>query len=441
MKRTMKFSFWSTILLLLTGVFFSQCSKDDPAPAQGTISGKVTDFSSGIALVDVSVVVFNASTNAPQNTTTTNATGDYSIQVNAGTYFLKFYRQGYLSVPSVGTEPISFQVTTGQTATQAAQMVASNLTNIGFIKGKVSVGSSGQSGALVVAEGNGAAYSGLSDKDGNYTIFNIPVGSYQVKGFLAEYSSTSAPASVSANVATNDINITLTKNATGQVAGTFKVISQTTIVTPPTTMDISLVHALTRETVPGLSKSLPYSSSINYSFSNVPDGTYIVRATYANDYIVIDPDYITKFGDYKVTVSNGSANPASVDLVATSAVLLTSPTNAMTTTVPVDASATPTFQWSAYASTSDYIIEVTDAATGQVVWGGFTNSGGTITKNIIIPGNTTSATYNSDGKASSAQLTVGKIYRWRIYASKDNVQTGWNLIAASEDQMGLIKIK
>jgi hypothetical protein len=42
---------------------------------------------------------------------------------------------------------------------------------------------------------------------------------------------------------------------------------------------------------------------------------------------------------------------------------------------------------------------------------------------------------------ASASLEVGKIYRWRIYASKD-AQGGasWNLISSSEDQMGLIKI-
>ena len=113
----------------------------------------------------------------------------------------------------------------------------------------------------------------------------------------------------------------------------------------------------------------------------------------------------------------------------------------MTTTAPVDAFVTPTFQWAAYASTSDYVIEVTDATTGKVVWGGFTNTNGVVTKNIVIPSSTTSIIYNSDGKASPSQLTTGKIYRWRIFASKNNVQTGWNLIAASEDQMGLIKIQ
>lgn len=127
--------------------------------------------------------------------------------------------------------------------------------------------------------------------------------------------------------------------------------------------------------------------------------------------------------------------------MATSAVILKTPTNEMSTTVPVATSATPTFQWTAYASTSDYVIEVTDASTGSVVWGGFTNNGGAIAKKIIIPSNTTSIIYNADGNATS-DLISGKVYRWRIFASKNNVQSGsWNLIAASEDQEGLIKVE
>ena len=434
--------FKSLVFILLT-VVITNCSKHHEAPSTGKVQGMVTDFASSSAISDVSVVVFDASTNGPVNTTKTDASGNYSFDLSAGTYFLKFNKQGYDPVPPRGFEAVPFSVTVGQTETQDAQMTASKVTNAGYISGKVSVGSTGLEGALVIAEGNGDAYSAVSDKDGNYTIYNVPAATYNVMGFIAQYSSTSSSASVTSGNETASINLTLTKNASGAVAGTFKVISQTTIATPPTTMDIALVHPITKETIPGLSQNVTYASSLSYSFTNVPDGTYVVRASYANDYIVIDPDYITKFGDYTVTIASGTPTPASVDIVATSAVILTSPTNDMSTVVPVDATATPTFQWQAYASTSDYVIEVTDAVTGQVIWGGFSNFGtSNVTKNITIPSSTTSIAFNSDGNAS-ASLTSGRIYRWRIYASKNNQTsaTGWNLIAASEDLMGLIKIQ
>jgi hypothetical protein len=419
----------------------SNCSKDDPEPSTGKISGKVTDLSSGSALSEATVIAFDAGDNSPVSTTTTDASGNYSFDLAPGNYFLKFYRQGYLSVPGIGSEAVPFEVIAGQTATQSAEMSASSLTNLGFITGKVSVGANGKSGVLVIAQSGSTAISAITDDKGNFKIFNVPAGSYEVKGYIADFSCAPIAAQVVANTETSAVNVSLTQGASGNVNGTFKVISQTTIATPPATMDISLVHPFTRETIPGLSLKLTYSSSLNYSFSNVPDGSYIVRASYANDYIVIDPDYVQKFGDYKVTINGGVSTPTAIDIVATSAAILTQPTNEMTTTTPVESNATPTFQWASYPSTSDYVIEVTDASTGSVIWGGFTNTNGTLTKNITIPSSTTSIAFNSDGKATTA-LVVGKVYRWKIYASKNNNQTAsWNLIAASEEQRGLIKIK
>lgn len=441
LKHAFRTPFFS--VLLITAIFCLSCSKDDPDPVTtGKITGKVTDLSNDAALAEATVILFDANTNSPISTTKTNAAGDYSFDVEGGNYFVKIYKQGYASVPPPGMEPVPFEVVIGQTTSQSVEMAASALTDSGLISGKVSAGSQGKAGVLVVAVAGDAAYSAITDQDGNYTIFNVPPSSYEVTGYLLDFSSTTQAATVTANATTSSINITLTQGTSGQVAGTFKVISQTTIATPPATVDIALIHPLTKETIPGLSQSAPYASSLTYSFANVPDGTYVVRASFANDYIVIDPDYITKFGEYTVTVSGGTTTPASVDIVATSAVILKSPTNEMTTTQPVETTSTPTFQWNAYASTSDYIIEVTDASSGAVIWGGFANNGGTISKNIVIPSNTTSVAFNFDGSAT-AELEVGKVYRWKVYASKNNAQATppWNLIAASEDQVGLIIIK
>jgi hypothetical protein len=83
-----------------------------------------------------------------------------------------------------------------------------------------------------------------------------------------------------------------------------------------------------------------------------------------------------------------------------------------------------------------------DASTGIVIWGGFGKVNDAIVKNIIIPSSSTSVTFNSDGKAAISDLVPGRVYRWRIYASKDdqNSPVGWTLISASEDQAGLIQV-
>jgi hypothetical protein len=228
-----------TLLIVLLSISTFQCSKDDEKPSRGKITGKVTDLSSGATLADVHVIVFNSSSNAPENTVTTNASGDYTVEVSPGTYFLKFYKQGYIALPSPGMEAISFSVAAAETIDQPAEMSASAVTDTGWITGKVSAGSAAMAGVLVVAEGNGEAYSGLSDHEGNYTIFNVPAGSYDVKGYTSAYSTTVAPALVSSGSETTDINLNLTQNATGNIDGTFKVISQTTIAEAPAKMTIS----------------------------------------------------------------------------------------------------------------------------------------------------------------------------------------------------------
>jgi len=62
-------------------------------------------------------------------------------------------------------------------------------------------------------------------------------------------------------------------------------------------------------------------------------------------------------------------------------------------------------------------------------------------RKVIIAKTLTTATYNFD--ATGQALQNGKTYRWRVYASKnDSGQAlGWKLISASEEQMGLFKIK
>lgn len=412
-------------------------------PPPGILSGTVTSGSPAAALAGVSVIVFNASTNAPAAASVqTDAAGKYSFSLPAGSYYLKFSKQGYDPIPaSTLLTPVPVTVTSGVTTPSNALMTASVPGNIGWITGKVSNGTAGMAGVLVAAEATGVAYTSFTDSNGNYTIYNVPAAAYTMKAYFKGSSFTS-PAATVANGAASTANLSVVAGAAAIVPVTFNLIAQTGVTTPAQ-MVVSLVHPVTRETIPGQSLSQSFASSMSFSFSGVANGNYFVRATYANDTIVVDPDYIVKFGEPSVTVAGGTPTPNQVQITATGAVGLTSPTNALSSAVPAQVTGTtPTFTWAAYPSTSDYVIEVMDAATGTVVWGGFTNMGSAApTKNIVLPSSQTSVGYNSDGLAT-APLVMGKTYRWRIYASKnDTTPLGWRLISMSEDQMGLITIK
>lgn len=419
-------------VLFLISIVTSCKDDDEGTPTVGTLKGVISDGSTTNVLADASIIVFNADDNAPVGSIVSDGDGVYSIDLEEGSYFVKVYKQGYLSVPAPGLSSIPFSIVVGETYENDIILFASNNTNVGFISGTVTAGGSAVPGALVVASNGTQAFSGVSDAEGNYVIFNVGSGSYTVSGFLAEYNSDDVSVSVTANAETTGANVTLTAGASGSLSGQVRNISAENI-----DVDVALVHPITRETIPGL---IGRTTAQSYTLSNIPNGDYIARATFENDNRVMDPDRIFKFGEPQVTMTGGAE---SIDFDITNSVSLVEPTNEAATTAPVEITSTaPTFTWTAYSSTSDYVIEVTDATTGQVIWGGFDQSGVNPVKNIVIPGAQKSIAYNEDGNASDAALEVGKVYRWRIFASKNdqNSPTGWTLISASEDQRGLIKI-
>ncbi len=425
-------------IIQLAGIFLfiflfstTGCEKEPepaPEPTTGVLKGLVTDIATTMAIEDAKIFIYNANTNAPTgDVLTTDASGNYEIELNPGDYFVRASKQGYYDAPPSSVPGLSFTVVKGDSIVKPVEMYANGLTNIGWISGTVSPMSAANSSVLVVASNGTEGYSAVVDADGNYTIFNVPAGSYVVKAWGAGFSSDSTTAVAVNNVATTNVDLNLTAGSAGTVSG-----SITFLATQNIEVDVSLTHPVTGEAIPGLTAM---TSSQSYTIADVADGTYLARASFMNDEKVMDPDWIIKNGEPYVTVSGGSATR---DFSITGAIGLSSPTNASTTTLPTQISTTtPTFTWNAYSSTSDYIVEVTDA-NGQLIWGGF-SSNWTV-RNLIIPSSSTSVVFNFDNNAT-ANLVAGKIYRWRVYASKDvSGGASWELISSSEDQMGLFEI-
>jgi hypothetical protein len=413
-----------SLFFILCTFIFAACKKKHeepvPQPTTGILSGKISN-SSGVGINGAQVIVFNANTNTPVAVITTGITGSYSIELPIGTYFVKVYSQGNQSVPPLGLPAIPFTISGGLTTTHDVQMVASTITNAGSISGKVTVSAVGKSGVLVVAHVGMSGYSSISDANGTYNIFNVPANSgYVVNAYVIGFNSDSTQnVTVNSGQNTANIDLHLTGGASGIVSGAI-----TFLATANKQVDVSLANPYTRESIPGLSTR---TNGQNYTLTNVPSGFYLARASYGNDTIVIDPDWIFKFGIPYVTVNGGSV---SRDFSVTDAVILNSPTNSPTFIFPVSSGASPTFTWSAYPSTSQYALELTDES-GTVIWGGFTGSGTTLAP--VKATTTTSFVY--DGAA----LSSGSVYQWKVYALKATTTAPYfKFISASEDQMGLI---
>jgi hypothetical protein len=419
------------IIGLVLGV--SSCNKDDDndTPTTGAIKGTVTD-NSGNPISGVKIIVYDANTNAPtENNVSTGSDGKYQIDLPAGTYYLILGKQGYSSIPAAGVTPVYITSELGKESVNDFTMSASSVVNGGSISGKVTSGGNVLAGVLITANNGVNGYSSVTGANGDYIIYNIPEGTYTLKGYLSKYNSDTLSVVVTANTETTGKNLNLTAGATGAVTG-----NVTFLATNNGAIDVTLTNPLTKETIPGLVTNT--GDSAKYLISNIPNGKYIVRASYANDNYVVDPDWILKNGEPMVTIAG---NKITQNFSVTGAIKVSSPTNDSASVKPVEITGTtPTFTWVAYPSTSDYIIEVSDI-NGNVIWGGFTKSNGSITKNIVIKSSQLSITFNSDGKASSS-LKTNTVYRWKVYASKNDTSTqGWHLISVSEDQRGLFIIK
>jgi len=422
-----------SILFLLSVLLFS-CGKDDDdkKATTGKLTGVITDYISSETLTDVHIIVFNATTNAPTDFSgVTDSEGSYSFDLEPGVYYLKLSKQGYTDIPAIGVSPVTVTVELDTEVESNYKMQQSAVLNGGYITGTVTSEGNGLGGVLVVASNGTIGCSSVTDADGNYYIYNVPAGTYSVQGLIAGYNSIELNIEVVENTENSDSDIELTTGATGILSG-----SVTFLATENGIVDVTLTHPLTKETIPGLTTE---TVGTTYTLNNIPDGTYIARASYANDTYVVDPDWIVKNGEPVVTL-DGSAT--TLDFSVTGAVEVVSPASDTETAKPAEITETaPVFTWTAYSSVSDYIIEVSDV-NGNVIWGGFTNESGTITKNIIIAKSQLSIQYNADGNASE-ELQEGNTYRWKVYASKDDTKeaTGWKLISVSEEQKGLFTIK
>lgn len=425
----------AVIICLIASFAFGGCKKKDddpePEPTTGFIKGTVTDYETAAGVENVRIVVFNADTDSPiSDVILTSADGTFSVELLPGDYYLQLSAQGYEKIPAIGVAPISANVTLGGETVMNYQLNKASVSNGGFISGTTSADVT-YSGALVVATDGTNAYSAITASDGSYYIYNVPAGSYTVQAYIAGFNSATINADVAEGTETVADAVVLSSGASGSVAG-----AVTFLATENGEVDVTLTHPLTKETIPGL---VTKTVDANYAISNIPNGTYIARASFENDSYVVDPDWIVKNGE-PVVESMGS----NIDLPfsVTGAVIVNSPSTSTALAIPVEITETvPTFTWTAYSSTSDYVLEVSDV-NGNIIWGGFTVDGETITKNVTVERSVLSAEFNFDGSAS-IELEKGQIYRWRVYASKDDTKdpNGWKLISVSEDQKGLFIIK
>lgn len=405
-------------------------------PPTGTLNLTVVDGDTSAGISNARVIVIDGDTGNPFDILTTDASGKAGKVYNTGPLQLKISAEGYGPSPAPGIPPFPVQIVKDQITAISVSLFVLPAADRSTISGQV-LDRQGQPviGALVVATASdGTQVSTIAGVNGNYMIYNVPVGDVTLDTFFGGLNFTSiTPVTVNLDVTTTQ-TISASSLATGQISGhvSFTSISGDII-------DITLLHPGTREVLPGLRTFTDNSGS--YVINDVPNGTFEVIASLDNDGFVLDPDVSVTQGIPQVTISD---NAVTEDFKVTGSIVLTNPATTYDGSVPV-LSNQPTFTWvkdSSYASADDYVIEVVDES-GTTVWGGFDELNNFAPYVTEPQGNTPSIGYNEDGTATLPLLEAGRYYQLRVYARDvdGTAPTGYTLLSASETLDGIFKVE
>ncbi len=329
--------------------------------APTNLGGKITSAESGAPIAGARVVAIDGDTHtAVGPVSVTDASGAYSVRVEAPRaasakklFTLRVSAAGFQEFPSgvrIGLPiTVSFSDPKGAAAIAGPEDVA--LEPIappppGAIAGKVT--GSQIAGVLVVAEAGGKGLSTVSDAGGDYVIFNVPDGSYTVRGYFIGVNFTPVADVAVAGARKDGVDLAVAGAAAGALTGQLDYVAG---ADTGTMTSVVLRLQTTHEVPPGL--STPAANAATYRLDKVPDGTYDVLAAYPNDDLVKDPDPgIAGTGTPTVTIAGAAVDAGQFKI--------TKPVEIVGPDADAKVTGAPTFSWMAYPSADHYKVEVFD---------------------------------------------------------------------------------
>ncbi|HNT28927.1 MAG TPA: hypothetical protein PKH10_12215, partial [bacterium] len=358
------------------------------------LKGKVFDLETDAAIKDALVMAQNTKDGIATDVVKTAADGSWTIEIavprnshgdpaTGDIYTLYASADDHIPYPSLMRPALPVTLTQFDPETadlpSSAWEYSSELTDIGLLpvkdeeKGRASINgklANPFGGVLIVAEcaAPPCPYN-YADKKGNFTIFNVAPGNYE----LAAYKRGVYCEKKTVTVAATDITgLTLAAKefAGGSVSGSVNIVnapggSKTSVVLiPESTFHETLVTGVV---APGLrAPQPPAAPNINGAFeiTDVPEGKYVVLAAYENDGLVRDPDPNiagTQIVHFEITITATTKTLDSFKI--TEALAMVSPGGS----TPEAVSGTPTFKWADDSSEDAYNLKVYNIY-GDLVW-------------------------------------------------------------------------
>lgn len=408
-----------------------------------TIVGEVFDFETGDGIEGALVQAVDVN-GAPVGTTeTTDADGGYILTVPAerdadgvpivGTgYTVRVQAAGYEEFPtpirralpldaSEAVESDGTLVIEDARTSIALIPLPGGTEGLGSISGNIQA--EDNTGILIIAEGGGQTFTGFSDSEGNYTIFNVPAGTYTVQGYRAGVQLDPADSVVvEEEEVLVDVDLTESEDPLSTVSGSVNIVNApggsvtSVILAVESTFDALTVRGTAP---PGLR-----AGDITGAFviEDVPDGRYVVLAAFENDDLVRDPDpgiagtQIVMIDVPDPVSGNDVVLPDSFKITEALEVIFPGAED------PEEITEFPLiFEWADDSSEDNYDIVVNDSF-GTEIWNfrrDRVTGSETVTQEYLGP-----------------ELELGTFYQFRVTSLKDDQGT-LNPISTTEDLKGV----
>jgi hypothetical protein len=404
------------------------------------LRGRVIDLADARGIAGARVVAVDINGAAASSVAISGSDGSYVLPIpavrnpdhtpSALAVSLRADAAGYLSFPGTVRQALPVDIATA-IADGDGFVIDSALTEIGLIatpdaptgsiRGKVDAPGD-HAGVLVVAEAGADGFAAIASRDGDYQIFNLGAGHYNVTAYAIGHVYTAGEIDVADTGVT--LNLALSSAAPGSLTGQVSIVdgggaSTTSVVAfVESTFDPVTGRGIAP---PGLRspRSGPPDVTGAFAMDGVPPGRYVVVAAFENDNLVRDPDHcIAGTEDVHVQVAAGQATAAPNTFKLTGALAMGSPGADAAAAV----TAAPTFEWADDSSEDHYLVEVFDAF-GQRTW---------MSTMPGVSGSSPSMTY------TGPPLQAAMYYQWRVTSLKSNPRGGAECeLSRSEDLRGV----
>lgn len=339
-----------------------------------TVKGKVFDFVTMAAIGGARIVARDENGAALSDVAISAADGTYALAVPATrdatgkpvsrSFTLRADASGYQSFPLPPriALPLDLADATGaplvlqKPNSDIALFALASTAGLGTVSGQVVADLPG--GTLVDAAG----HTGISDRAGNFVVFNVPAGTVSLAGYKQGTNYDPATATITAGAETKDVKILANTKPTAKVSGSVQIVNPmggtatSVILVLEDTFDTNLARG---EAPPGLRAGNVTGA---FSIAGVPDGKYVVLAAFENDGLVRDPD--TSIGGTAIVHIDvaGADQAISQGFKVTGALAVVSPGASGIDTV----SGNVAFTWQHDTSNTGYHVQVFDTFGSQV---------------------------------------------------------------------------